>query len=54
MESHVCDKFQCIFPFISSDDDIIFEDFARQRLIGAKDDKEGEEDGADSPKLNDR
>ncbi|ROL44245.1 Beta-arrestin-1, partial [Anabarilius grahami] len=36
------------------DDDIIFEDFARQRLIGAKDDKDEDEEGADSPKLNDR
>uniref|UniRef100_A0A8C8C5J9 Beta-arrestin-1 n=1 Tax=Oncorhynchus tshawytscha TaxID=74940 RepID=A0A8C8C5J9_ONCTS len=34
------------------DDDIIFEDFARQRLIGAKDDED--EEGADSPKLNHR
>lgn len=40
--------------FVPSDDDIIFEDFARQRLIGAKDDKDEEEEGADSPKLNDR
>uniref|UniRef100_A0A3Q3IEC2 Beta-arrestin-1 n=1 Tax=Monopterus albus TaxID=43700 RepID=A0A3Q3IEC2_MONAL len=37
-----------------SDDDIIFEDFARQRLIGAKDDKDEDEDPVDSPKLNDR
>ena len=37
---------------LSSDDDIIFEDFARQRLIGAKDDED--EEGADSPKLNHR
>uniref|UniRef100_A0A671P9Y0 Beta-arrestin-1 n=1 Tax=Sinocyclocheilus anshuiensis TaxID=1608454 RepID=A0A671P9Y0_9TELE len=36
------------------DDDIIFEDFARQRLTGAKDDKDEDEEGADSPKLNDR
>lgn len=43
-----------ISPFVSSDDDIIFEDFARQRLIGAKDEKEEEEEGIDSPKLNDR
>uniref|UniRef100_A0A4W5QXB4 Beta-arrestin-1 n=1 Tax=Hucho hucho TaxID=62062 RepID=A0A4W5QXB4_9TELE len=34
------------------DDDIIFEDFARQRLIGAKDDED--EEGTDSPKLNHR
>lgn len=37
-----------------SDDDIIFEDFARQRLIGAKDDKDEDEEPVDSPKLNDR
>uniref|UniRef100_A0A3P8WDH7 Beta-arrestin-1 n=1 Tax=Cynoglossus semilaevis TaxID=244447 RepID=A0A3P8WDH7_CYNSE len=36
------------------DDDIIFEDFARQRLIGAKDDKDEEEEPVESPKLNDR
>uniref|UniRef100_A0A452EIC5 Beta-arrestin-1 n=1 Tax=Capra hircus TaxID=9925 RepID=A0A452EIC5_CAPHI len=36
------------------DDDIVFEDFARQRLKGMKDDKEEEEDGTDSPRLNDR
>ncbi|TRY85162.1 hypothetical protein DNTS_006352 [Danionella cerebrum] len=44
-----------LIEFDTNDDDIIFEDFARQRLIGAKDDKdEDEEGGADSPKLNDR
>uniref|UniRef100_A0A673A0M3 Beta-arrestin-1 n=1 Tax=Sphaeramia orbicularis TaxID=375764 RepID=A0A673A0M3_9TELE len=36
------------------DDDIIFEDFARQRLIGAKDDKDEDEEPGDSPKLDDR
>lgn len=38
-------------PFLS-DDDIIFEDFARQRLIGAKD--EEDEEPVDSPNLTDR
>lgn len=43
------------FPCLStSDDDIVFEDFARQRLKGMKDDKEEEEDGTGSPLLNDR
>ncbi|KAG7234533.1 hypothetical protein INR49_004491 [Caranx melampygus] len=32
------------------DADIIFEDFARQRLIGAKDDKDEDEEPVDSPK----
>lgn len=41
-------------PFSLSDDDIIFEDFARQRLIGAKDDKDEDEEPVDSPKLDDR
>lgn len=41
-----------VFP--TSDDDIVFEDFARQRLKGMKDDKEEEEDGTGSPQLNDR
>uniref|UniRef100_A0A7N5ZY63 Beta-arrestin-1 n=1 Tax=Anabas testudineus TaxID=64144 RepID=A0A7N5ZY63_ANATE len=36
------------------DDDIIFEDFARQRLIGAKDDKDEDEEPVDSPKFTDR
>lgn len=40
--------------FSTSDDDIVFEDFARQRLKGMKDDKEEEEDGTGSPQLNDR
>lgn len=35
-----------------SDDDIIFEDFARQRLTEAKDDED--EEPVDSPKLEDR
>ncbi|TSN57727.1 Beta-arrestin-1 [Bagarius yarrelli] len=43
-----------LIEFDTNDDDIIFEDFARQRLIGAKDDKEEEEEGIDSPKLDDR
>uniref|UniRef100_A0A6I8N5R6 Beta-arrestin-1 n=1 Tax=Ornithorhynchus anatinus TaxID=9258 RepID=A0A6I8N5R6_ORNAN len=39
----------------TNDDDIVFEDFARQRLKGMKDDKEEEEEGGtDSPQLNDR
>lgn len=42
------------FSFLLSDDDIIFEDFARQRLIGAQDDKEEDEEPADSPKLDER
>ncbi|KAF7218384.1 beta 1, partial [Nothobranchius furzeri] len=40
--------------FSFNDDDIIFEDFARQRLIGAKDEKEEDEEPVDSPKLEDR
>ncbi|XP_017740759.1 PREDICTED: beta-arrestin-1 isoform X4 [Rhinopithecus bieti] len=38
----------------TNDDDIVFEDFARQRLKGMKDDKEEEEDGTGSPQLNNR
>ncbi|XP_023592266.1 beta-arrestin-1 [Trichechus manatus latirostris] len=38
----------------TNDDDIVFEDFARQRLKGMKDDKEEEEDGTSSPQLNNR
>lgn len=38
----------------TSDDDIVFEDFARQRLKGMKDDKDEEEDGTGSPHLNNR
>uniref|UniRef100_A0A4X1UL88 Beta-arrestin-1 n=1 Tax=Sus scrofa TaxID=9823 RepID=A0A4X1UL88_PIG len=41
-----------VFP--TSDDDIVFEDFARQRLKGMKEDKEEEEEGTGSPRLNDR
>ncbi|XP_014070905.1 beta-arrestin-1 isoform X1 [Salmo salar] len=41
-----------LIEFDTNDDDIIFEDFARQRLIGAKDDED--EEGTDSPKLNHR
>lgn len=37
-----------------SDDDIVFEDFARQRLKGMKDDKDEEDDGTGSPHLNNR
>uniref|UniRef100_A0A8D0LCV4 Beta-arrestin-1 n=1 Tax=Sphenodon punctatus TaxID=8508 RepID=A0A8D0LCV4_SPHPU len=33
----------------TSDDDIVFEDFARQRLKGMKDDKEEDEEGTNSP-----
>lgn len=44
----------CLLPLPPSDDDIIFEDFARQRLIGAKDEKEEDEEPVDSPKLDDR
>uniref|UniRef100_A0A8P4G7J2 Beta-arrestin-1 n=1 Tax=Dicentrarchus labrax TaxID=13489 RepID=A0A8P4G7J2_DICLA len=43
-----------LIEFDTNDDDIIFEDFARQRLIGAKDDKDEDEEPVDSPKLNDR
>ncbi|NXA38102.1 ARRB1 protein, partial [Eudromia elegans] len=38
----------------TNDDDIVFEDFARQRLKGMKDDKEEEEERAASPPLNER
>ncbi|CAK6981310.1 beta-arrestin-1 isoform X1 [Scomber scombrus] len=41
-----------LIEFDTHDDDIVFEDFARQRLIGAKDDED--EDPVDSPKLDDR
>lgn len=44
----------CLPVFPTSDDDIVFEDFARQRLKGMKDDKEEEEDGTGSPQLNER
>lgn len=42
------------FFFSPSDDDIVFEDFARQRLKGMKDDKEEEDEGTNSPSTNDR
>ncbi|KAL4647680.1 beta-arrestin-1 isoform X1 [Arapaima gigas] len=41
-----------LIEFDTNDDDIIFEDFARQRLIGLKDDEE--ENGTDSPKMSNR
>ena len=44
----------CVCPLSPSDDDIVFEDFARQRLKGMKDDKEDEEERTNSPQLNDR
>uniref|UniRef100_A0A7N6FIK4 Beta-arrestin-1 n=1 Tax=Anabas testudineus TaxID=64144 RepID=A0A7N6FIK4_ANATE len=43
-----------LIEFDTNDDDIIFEDFARQRLIGAKDDKDEDEEPVDSPKFTDR
>ncbi|XP_017163624.1 beta-arrestin-1 [Poecilia reticulata] len=43
-----------LIEFDTNDDDIIFEDFARQRLIGAKDEKEEDEEPLDSPKPDDR
>uniref|UniRef100_A0A8C9ZAV4 Beta-arrestin-1 n=1 Tax=Sander lucioperca TaxID=283035 RepID=A0A8C9ZAV4_SANLU len=44
-----------LIQFDTNDDDIIFEDFARQRLIGgAPDDKDEDEEPVDSPKLDDR
>lgn len=43
-----------MYKSFSSDDDIIFEDFARQRLKEAKDDKDDEEGGANSPRRQDR
>ncbi|CAB1458461.1 unnamed protein product [Pleuronectes platessa] len=43
-----------LIEFDTNDDDIIFEDFARQRLIGPKNDKDEDEEPVDSPKLNDR
>nr|XP_033804187.1 beta-arrestin-1 isoform X2 [Geotrypetes seraphini] len=39
---------------VPGDDDIVFEDFARQRLKGMKDDKEEDEEGTNSPQMNDR
>ncbi|XP_048348899.1 beta-arrestin-1-like [Sphaerodactylus townsendi] len=38
----------------TNDDDIVFEDFARQRLKGMKDEKEEDDEGTNSPQLNDR
>uniref|UniRef100_A0A3Q4IA72 Beta-arrestin-1 n=1 Tax=Neolamprologus brichardi TaxID=32507 RepID=A0A3Q4IA72_NEOBR len=52
-EVNVSDLTSITSPSLS-DDDIIFEDFARQRLIGAKDDKDEDEEPVDSPKLDDR
>lgn len=49
-----CKHLPLFLVFPTSDDDIVFEDFARQRLKGMKDDKEEEEDGTGSPQLNDR
>ncbi|XP_078103402.1 beta-arrestin-1 [Sander vitreus] len=44
-----------LIQFDTNDDDIIFEDFARQRLIGgAPDDKDEDEEPVDLPKLDDR
>uniref|UniRef100_A0A6I8SXT7 Beta-arrestin-1 n=1 Tax=Xenopus tropicalis TaxID=8364 RepID=A0A6I8SXT7_XENTR len=43
-----------LIEFDTNDDDIVFEDFARQRLKGMKEDKEEEEEGTNSPLMNDR
>ncbi|XP_018428889.1 PREDICTED: beta-arrestin-1-like [Nanorana parkeri] len=43
-----------LIEFDTNDDDIVFEDFARQRLHGMKDDKEEEDEGTNSPSTNDR
>ncbi|CAH2225900.1 beta-arrestin-1 isoform X2 [Pelobates cultripes] len=43
-----------LIEFDTNDDDIVFEDFARQRLQGMKDDKEEEDEGTNSPPMNDR
>ncbi|KAM9733833.1 beta-arrestin-1 [Menidia menidia] len=43
-----------LIEFDTHDDDIIFEDFARQRLTGAKDENEEDEEPVDSPRLEDR
>ncbi|XP_069748275.1 beta-arrestin-1 isoform X2 [Narcine bancroftii] len=43
-----------LIEFDTNDDDIVFEDFARQRLKGLKDDSGENEDGANSPQQNDR
>uniref|UniRef100_A0A8C5N472 Beta-arrestin-1 n=1 Tax=Leptobrachium leishanense TaxID=445787 RepID=A0A8C5N472_9ANUR len=42
-----------LIEFDTNDDDIVFEDFARQRLKGMKDDKEEEDEGTNSPPMND-
>ena len=50
-----CSEYSVVFdcidvstPVLLSDDDIIFEDFARQRLIGAKDEEEEEGEGPET------
>ncbi|XP_048453817.1 beta-arrestin-1 [Rhincodon typus] len=43
-----------LIEFDTNDDDIVFEDFARQRLKGLKDDNDDDEDGVNSPQHNDR
>ncbi|XP_038674682.1 beta-arrestin-1 isoform X3 [Scyliorhinus canicula] len=43
-----------LIEFDTNDDDIVFEDFARQRLKGLKDDNDEDEDGVNSPQHNDR
>ncbi|XP_055521839.1 beta-arrestin-1-like [Leucoraja erinacea] len=43
-----------LIEFDTNDDDIVFEDFARQRLKGLKDESEENDDGANSPQHNDR
>ncbi|CAG02160.1 unnamed protein product, partial [Tetraodon nigroviridis] len=43
-----------LIEFDTNDDDIIFEDFARQRLTGVVDEKQEEEEAADSSKVDDR
>ncbi|XP_078401113.1 beta-arrestin-1 isoform X1 [Cetorhinus maximus] len=42
-----------LIEFDTNDDDIVFEDFARQRLKGLKDDNDEDEDGVNSPQHND-
>ncbi|GCB75206.1 hypothetical protein scyTo_0018188, partial [Scyliorhinus torazame] len=43
-----------LIEFDTNDDDIVFEDFARQRLKGLKDDNDEDEDGVNSPQHNNR
>ncbi|XP_072118645.1 beta-arrestin-1 isoform X3 [Mobula birostris] len=43
-----------LIEFDTNDDDIVFEDFARQRLKGLKDESGDNEDGANSPQHDDR